>query len=147
MTEKRQIVVKAYFLVRNKDKVLVHKVLSNRRENDMVRPPGGHVEYGEYSADTVKREAKEEMGIGLANLRRLGTLENIFRDPGGELHHEIVFVYKADLKSKLAYKSGRIHCKELDGREFDMFWVSIEKIKNGKVKLVPKGMDSFIGKI
>ncbi len=144
MKENKQIVVKAYFLVRNKGKVLVHKILSNTGEDNLVRPPGGHVEYGEHSIDTVKREAKEEMGINLVNVKPLGTLENIFRDPDNNLYHEILFIYKAGLKNRLAYKQEKIHCKELDGRKFDMFWVSIKEIKKGKTKLVPKGMNRFL---
>jgi ADP-ribose pyrophosphatase YjhB (NUDIX family) len=121
--------------------------LSNTGEEDLVRPPGGHVEYGERSIDTVKREAKEELGIGLANLNLLGTLENIFRDPRKKLYHEIIFIYKADLSKKSSYKQERIRCKELDGRTFDMFWVDINEIKKGKIKLVPKGMHTFLNKV
>ena len=147
MKENKQIVVKAYFLVRNKGKVLVHKILSNTGEDNLVRPPGGHVEYGEHSIDTVKREAKEEMGINLINVKLLGTLENIFRDPNKNLYHEILFIYKAALSKKSAYKKEKIPCKELDGRKFDMFWVNLNEIKIGKIKFVPKGMRAFLNKV
>jgi ADP-ribose pyrophosphatase YjhB (NUDIX family) len=42
------------------------------------RPLGGHVEFGEYAADTVRREFVEEISQELAEVRLAGVLENIF---------------------------------------------------------------------
>ena len=67
------------------------------------RPLGGHVELGEYAADTAQRELREEIGQDLAELRLAGVLENIF-DWHGRTAHEIVFVFTAALADENAYE-------------------------------------------
>jgi ADP-ribose pyrophosphatase YjhB (NUDIX family) len=69
------------------------------------RPLGGHVEFGERAADTLRREFREEIGQDLTNVRLLGVLENLFQWDG-ETQHEIVFVYSADLADPAAYEIG-----------------------------------------
>jgi ADP-ribose pyrophosphatase YjhB (NUDIX family) len=66
------------------------------------RPLGGHVEFGEYSEDTVYRELVEEIGQRLTGVDLLGVLENLF-EWAGELQHEIVFVYEASFADAAAY--------------------------------------------
>jgi ADP-ribose pyrophosphatase YjhB (NUDIX family) len=67
------------------------------------RPLGGHVEFGEYAADTLRREFREEIGQDLTDLRLLGVAENIFTW-AGELQHEIVFLYSAGFADPAAYE-------------------------------------------
>jgi ADP-ribose pyrophosphatase YjhB (NUDIX family) len=66
------------------------------------RPLGGHVEFGEYSEDTIHRELVEEIGQRLTDVDLLGVLENLF-EWRGELQHEIVFVYEASFADSAAY--------------------------------------------
>ena len=51
------------------------KVLMTKRKsklgNSEYGTVGGHVEWGEHPMDTVKREAREELGIELGNLKFL----------------------------------------------------------------------------
>ncbi len=56
------------------------------------RPAGGGIEFGEHSADTMRRELREELGAEVRDLRYLGTLENVFTYDG-QVGHEIVMVY------------------------------------------------------
>jgi ADP-ribose pyrophosphatase YjhB (NUDIX family) len=67
------------------------------------RPLGGHVEFGEYAADTVQREFQEEIGQSLSDARLAGALENIFgwREA---VQHEIVFVFTAAFADAAAYE-------------------------------------------
>jgi 8-oxo-dGTP pyrophosphatase MutT (NUDIX family) len=67
------------------------------------RPLGGHVEFGEYAADTVRREFGEEIGQELTGLRRLGVLENIF-SWHGHTEHEVVFIFAAAFRDPAAYE-------------------------------------------
>ena len=67
------------------------------------RPLGGHVEFGEYANDTVRREFSEEIGQELTSLRLSGVLENIFQWDGAT-QHEIVFVFTAAFADEAAYE-------------------------------------------
>jgi ADP-ribose pyrophosphatase YjhB (NUDIX family) len=67
------------------------------------RPLGGHVEFSEYTRDTVHREFREEIGQALTKVRLAGVLENIFTW-GGATQHEIVFVFTAAFADEAAYE-------------------------------------------
>lgn len=71
--------------------------------NVYERPLGGHVEFGEYAADTARREIKEELGQELNDLHLLGVLENLFQ-LDGEPRHEVVFVFTAAFADESAYE-------------------------------------------
>ncbi|GAA3701798.1 NUDIX hydrolase [Microlunatus aurantiacus] len=55
---------------------------------------GGHVEFGEGSAEAVVREIADELHHELGEVTLLGVLENVFTYAGAP-GHEIVFVYAA----------------------------------------------------
>jgi ADP-ribose pyrophosphatase YjhB (NUDIX family) len=57
---------------------------------------GGHVEFGESSAEAVVREIDEEVGTTLLEPELLGVLESRYVNDG-EPGHEIVFVYAGRL--------------------------------------------------
>ncbi len=67
------------------------------------RPPGGHVEFGEYALDTAHRELQEEIGQTLTDVRLLGVLENIFQW-NGVVQHEVVFTFAAAFADHAAYE-------------------------------------------
>jgi ADP-ribose pyrophosphatase YjhB (NUDIX family) len=84
-------------------------------ETPFQRPLGGHVEFGEYALDTVRREFGEEIGQELTGVRLIGVLENIFAADDGP-HHEIVFVYRADLADPAAYEIAEQDIRDEVGR-------------------------------
>ena len=57
---------------------------------------GGHVEFGEPSAEAVVREIGEELGTELIGATLLGVVENVF-EYAGQPGHEVVFVYAGTL--------------------------------------------------
>jgi ADP-ribose pyrophosphatase YjhB (NUDIX family) len=67
------------------------------------RPLGGHVEFGEYAEQTVRREFVEEIGQALTDVRLAGVLENIF-EWGGATDHEVVFIFTAAFADPAAYE-------------------------------------------
>ncbi|HUD39313.1 MAG TPA: NUDIX domain-containing protein [Streptosporangiaceae bacterium] len=67
------------------------------------RPLGGHVEFGEYAEQTVRREFAEEIGQALTGVRLAGVVENIFAW-GGATDHEIVFIFTAAFADPAAYE-------------------------------------------
>ncbi len=84
---KRQIIKAMAVIRRPRDGALL---VSESADPWFQRPLGGHVEFGEYAADTIYREFLEEIGQVVTNVRLLGVLENIFGSgvepqAGGEL--------------------------------------------------------------
>src|SRR5256714_15328548 len=73
------------------------------RDPPFQRPLGGHVEFGEYALDTVRREFAEEIGQELTGVRLLGVLENIF-GWRGRTEHEGVFIFTAAFAVPSAYE-------------------------------------------
>ena len=59
-------------------------------------PPGGHIEYCEKMKDTAKREAKEELGVIIYNLRLVNVIEIINSKVNKNLSHliSVHFLYK-----------------------------------------------------
>jgi ADP-ribose pyrophosphatase YjhB (NUDIX family) len=84
------------------------------------RPLGGHVEFGEYAAETARREFEEEIDQEITGLRRVGVLENIF-DWGEARQHEIVFIFAASFADEAAYEISEQTIRD-DGREPRVIW-------------------------
>ncbi len=40
--------------------------------------PGGHIEFRERAEDALKREIREELGLGIQTIRYMGLIENVF---------------------------------------------------------------------
>jgi ADP-ribose pyrophosphatase YjhB (NUDIX family) len=102
-TKKRQIIKAMAVVRRPRDGALLVSEHVDPRDPPFQRPLGGHVEFGEYALDTVRREFLEEIGQELAGVRLLGVLENIF-GWRGEPQHEVVFIFTAAFASAAAYE-------------------------------------------
>ena len=100
MSSKRQIIKAMAVIRRPRDGALL---VSESPEPLFQRPLGGHVEFGEYAADTIHREFLEEIGQVVTDVRLLGVLENIFGWRGGT-EHEVVFIFAAAFASEAAYE-------------------------------------------
>ena len=87
--------VRAAGVMIHNGKILVHKNVNS----DHYALIGGRVEIGENSADTVKREIKEELGKDIEITGYISTIENFFEMKGSK-YHEILFVHKIELLKK-----------------------------------------------
>jgi ADP-ribose pyrophosphatase YjhB (NUDIX family) len=96
---KRQIIKAMAVIRRPQDGALL---VSESADGSFERPLGGHVEFGEYARDTIRREFGEEIGQRLTDVRLLGVLENIFPWRGGT-EHEVVFIFSAAFADPAAY--------------------------------------------
>ena len=103
VTGKRQIIKAMGVVRRPRDEALLVSEPVSGSDPPFQRPLGGHVEFGEYALDTVRREFREEIGQELTDVRRLGVLENIFGWRGGT-EHEVVFIFAAAFASAAAYE-------------------------------------------
>ena len=80
-------------------------------------PPGGHLEMNETLEECVGREAREETGIIVQNVKIITFIENIWEEGGS---HYISFHYSAD------WLSGEVTTKSV---EFDKLeWFSWENL-------------------
>jgi 8-oxo-dGTP diphosphatase len=92
----------------------------NEPYKDYWAVPGGFVEYGERVEEAAKREAKEETGLNIDNLKLIGVYSDPNRDSRG---HTVTVAFLADgigtLKSGSDAKDARIfNLDELNGVDF-----------------------------
>ena len=70
--------IRAAGVIIHNNKILIHKNVNE----DHCCIPGGRIEIGENSKETIKREIKEEMGKEVEVKRYLATIENFFEFRG-----------------------------------------------------------------
>lgn len=104
------------------------------------RPLGGRIEFGEYAADTVKRELMEEIGAEVRDLRSLGTLENIFTYRG-KPGHELVLMFEGAFCDERLYEPDSITEAYDDGELlFTASWKPLDDFRSGGARLYPTGL-------
>jgi ADP-ribose pyrophosphatase YjhB (NUDIX family) len=103
VADSRQILKAMAVVRRPRDGALLVSEHVDSRDPPFQRPLGGHVEFGEYALDTVRREFAEEIAQELTGVRLLGVLENIFDWRGGT-EHEVVFIFTAAFAAAPAYE-------------------------------------------
>ena len=124
----------------NNDRILVAEGYDPIKQQTFYRPLGGGIEFGEASADTVRRELKEELNVEVEELRYLGTLENIFVF-NGTPGHEIVMVYDGALVDSGLYEQAVIVGIEAEINEsFNAIWKRLDEFGEGKSILYPTGL-------
>ena len=101
--DSRQILKAMAVVRRPRDGALLVSEHVDSQDPPFQRPLGGHVEFGEYALDTVRREFAEEIRQELTGVRLLGVLENIFGWRGAT-EHEVVFIFTAALAAASAYE-------------------------------------------
>ena len=134
-TGKRQIIKAMAVVRRPRDGALL---VSESPDPLFQRPLGGHVEFGEYAQDTVRREFLEEIGQELTDVRLLGVLENIFGWQGGT-EHEVVFIFTAAFASPDAYEIEEQRI--LDHTERRVLWRPADAVSP---PLYPAGLTGLI---
>ena len=111
------------------------QVLLTKGEDDYSLP-GGHVQIGETSSDTVIREFKEETGLDVEPLNVISTYENFWNWDDKKCHQLCIF-YRLKLKDE---------SQELipnpDTKETKYVLVSLNDLS--KIKLYPLGVAKLI---
>ncbi len=138
MIRKNNIRPIALALIEKDDKFLVFKAYHPEKNEYFYRALGGGLDHSEHSRDAVAREFKEEIDAEIENQELLKVFENIFTYKGRNAH-EIVFVYKADLKDKELYEKEEFQVLDND---YKAIWVSREELK--KSKFYPEGVKELI---
>lgn len=115
--------VRAAGIMIHNGKILAHKDINS----DHYALIGGRVEIGENSADTIKREIKEEIGKEIEITGYIATVENFFKMKGKK-YHEIMFVHKIEFINE-EDKKIEDTLKNVEGKDYLQYeWLDIEKI-------------------
>jgi ADP-ribose pyrophosphatase YjhB (NUDIX family) len=131
--------------VRRGDDLLVYEGIDRVSGRRIHRPLGGGVEFGERAMDTVHRELREELGAELTNVTSLGVLENVF-EWEGRPHHEIAFVFAADLVDRSFYERDALG-QVLDADD-EVSWQPLARFRQpdpSVPELLPPGLLALLG--
>lgn len=124
--------------------VIIHngKILLHRNVNsDHYALIGGRVEIGENSADTVRREIKEELGKDIEITGYISTIENFFEMKGSK-YHELMFVHKIEFTKEEDKKIEHI-MKNVEGKDYLQYeWIDLDKIDEYPV--LPKAIKEIL---
>jgi 8-oxo-dGTP pyrophosphatase MutT (NUDIX family) len=130
-----RIRVVAVAIVRDGRRILVFEGHDPSKPERFFRPIGGEVEFGEPADEALRREFHEELGVDLADIRYLTTIESRFvfgERPG----HEYVRVYEATLVAGTVPATGQTG----DGTTFPVVWLDLDDVRRGESILYPDGL-------
>ncbi len=116
-------------LIKNKDRILLESI------KDFWNMPGGRIKFGESTLQATQREAIEEFGIELKNLKLFHVAENFFSWMGN-YQQELLFVYGCELadEHELILKDS-FECK--DSKEKMFKWFDKGTILKREIKCLP----------
>lgn len=129
----------ALCILRRGEDILVQESYDSRKEELFYRPPGGGIEFGEYSWDAVRREMKEELSIDLQSITFMGTLESIFEYEGRQ-GHEVVFLFGGESSGDFVNRLDSLVGIESDGTSYKAKWMPLSEFQKGKKILYPDGL-------
>ena len=102
---------------------------------------GGRVEIGESSANTIKREIKEELGKDVEIIGYISTIENFFEMKGSK-YHEIMFVHKIEFANE-EDKKIEYTMKNIEGEDYLQYeWLEMNKID--EYPLLPRAVKDIL---
>ena len=127
----------AHGLIIKNSQVLVYRVVDKTSKKSFYRSIGGHVEFGETSSQTLKREFVEEINHEITIIKKLGIYENIFSYKGKKAH-EYITLSEVEFKDKSVYKMNKIVGNEGPSRQFIASWVPISKFLNKEEIIFPE---------
>lgn len=107
-----------------------------------LRPPGGSIELGEPAARAVEREFREELALDVDASTLVGVCEDIYAC-GADTGHEIVLVFGVDLAGAAGLPCDGAAIDD-DGLPLVVRWVSLDGIGDGRVVLLPPGLDDLL---
>lgn len=129
--------VRATGIMIHNGKILAHKNINS----DHYALIGGRVKIGENSAETIKREIKEELGKDIEITGYIATIENFFEMKGSK-YHEIMFVHKIEFVNE-DDKNIEYIMKNTEGKEYLQYeWLELSKID--KYKLLPETIKDIL---
>ncbi len=135
----------AICVIRKGDEILVFEAQDEIKNETFYRPLGGGINFGEYSADTVIREMREEIGVEVSTPKHLGIIESVFVLDGTP-RHELVQVYEAELLDRTLYEQDAFTVREENGTTLPAMWKGLEEFRRGAGRLYPEGLLTLLDK-
>jgi 8-oxo-dGTP diphosphatase len=109
-------------------------LLCKRKDRDYYFFPGGHIEFGEFAKDALKREIVEEVGAKVTKCDFIGVAENVFND-GAREAHEINFTFWAEIdREDVKALEDHLEFRWLSWDEFEKEEVLPTSLKNEIIK-------------
>ena len=116
----------ALCLIRRGNTFLVAEIEDPQTGAVLHRPPGGGIEEGESPEQAVRRELQEELGIRLATIRELGTVDHVWFWKGREVRERAwLFLASSSDDARLS-RGDSPELVEADGQRVKTFWRPIE---------------------
>lgn len=129
------VIVKAMLIVRNGEKLLFSRGFDEVKKQAFLRPLGGHVEFGETGAETIKREMQEEVGCEALDVKFVSAIENLFTY-NGKKGHEVILVYEGRLADASLYTKDSFMFMEGD-RKSMAGWFSKADVEREGIPIYP----------
>lgn len=140
------IKVKAMALFVAEGRMLVMDCFDKVKQKPFYRLLGGHIEFGERSEETLRREMAEEVGADVEVLALLDTIQNHFSYEGRQ-YHEIVFLHHAKFLDESFHRREDLRNLEVDFEEL-FKWVPVTEALQGDVPLFPAAdYERFLSRI
>lgn len=126
-------------IFRHDGKLLVFEAHDPFKGETFYRPLGGGIEFGEYGAQAMVRELREEIGAEVTDVRYLGMCENIFTHIG-EMGHEIVLLFEGRFVDRSFYERDEMVSVEPTGVTFRVLWKPLTDFADSRPPLYPDGL-------
>lgn len=135
ITHQPPIRVKAIAVIRRGDALLLSFAVDPDSGTRYGRFLGGGIEPGERADEALRRELREELGVEIAALRRVGVIENLYASATRQIH-EVIFVFTAAFVDPGLYRCEHFAVNEAacDGVAE---WVPVEQLRRGGIPVYP----------
>jgi ADP-ribose pyrophosphatase YjhB (NUDIX family) len=130
-----KIKVKSMGVFVSDGRMLVMTCFDSVKQKAFFRLLGGHVEFGEDSRTTLRREMQEELATEVEVTDLLDVIQNVFTFEGRP-HHEVIFVHRARFLDDSYNRREDLRNIEIDKDE-PFVWVPIDEALRGPVPLYP----------
>lgn len=136
--EEEEFHCRACGIIKQENYFLIMRV----NETSYYHIPGGHIEIGEDSKQTIIREIKEEIGCDIIKMNLFAIQEN-FWTRNNRKCHGIEFYYIIEPKENLEIKDyQRIEIDKGEEKLLDFKWVTSEELKD--IDLRPNNIKNML---
>lgn len=135
----------ALAVIRDADRLFLSRGWDPAARRHFWRPLGGGVEFGERSAEALKREFREEIDQSIEILSPAVLFENLFTFNGSP-GHEIILMHEARFvdDAMLTVEPFSFAEPGPSGSEHLVQWMSLDQLRAGSEPLFPEGLLNYI---